>query len=505
MDVSLDPRLPVLVGVGQLTIPSPEPEKLEPADLMAEALRRAERDAGVAGLLRDIDQLLTVNQLSWRYRNDAVAVANRIGAQPRRLATSVVGGNFAGVMMARAAKAIYAGECDSVAICGGEATRTRTRFRANGETPPWSTQDENVLPAEVIGDSRPMVDEAEIAAGVQLPIHVYPLFEVALRAQLGLSVDDHRRRMGNLAAAFASVAANNPYAWIRNAPSADEIVTPSESNRMISTPYTKYLVSNNQVDQGGAVLILSVAEAQRRNISPDRWVFFHSASEAIDHWHVSNRINLHSSPALHIAGRNAYAMAGITPHDIAHADLYSCFTSAVQIGARELQLLDSDHGGWGGIGARIPLTTTGGMTFAGGPFNNYTTHGVATMTNVLRNDPGTFGLCTANGGYTTEHAVLLLSTTPPRNFGYSNPQAEVDALPFNERDETFSGEVEIESATVIYENGSPQRALIAALTTDSKTPRRSWCWTDDISMLNEFENTECVGRKMQRQADGKIV
>ena len=39
------------------------------------------------------------------------------------------------------------------------------------------------------------------------------------------------------------------------------------------------------------------------------------------------------------------------------------------------------------------LTVTGGMTFAGGPWNNYVTHGVATMVGVLREDPGDLGLC----------------------------------------------------------------------------------------------------------------
>ena len=59
--------------------------------------------------------------------------------------------------------------------------------------------------------------------------------------------------------------------------------------------------------------------------------------------------------------------------DVAHVDLYSCFPSAVQIGATEL-----------GLGLDRQLTVTGGLTFAGGPLNNYVMHSIATMVGVLR-------------------------------------------------------------------------------------------------------------------------
>ena len=83
---------------------------------------------------------------------------------------------------------------------------------------------------------------------------------------------------------------------------------------------------------------------------------------------VTERENLHSSPAIRIAGRAAMELAEVGPDDIDHVDLYSCFPSAVQIGATEL-----------GLSQDRQLTVTGGLTFAGGPLNNYVTHGIATM------------------------------------------------------------------------------------------------------------------------------
>ena len=115
-------------------------------------------------------------------------------------------------------------------------------------------------------------------------------------------------------------------------------------------------------------------------IPEDRWVFLHAGADASDHWFVSNRDDLHSSPAIRTAGPAALELAGIGIDDLAHVDLYSCFPSAVQVAAREL-----------GLGLDRQLTVTGGMSFAGGPWNNYTMHGIATMAGVLRDDPGIDG------------------------------------------------------------------------------------------------------------------
>ena len=483
---------------------------MEPADLMAEALRRAEVDSGGSGLLRGADALFTVGGTSWRYRDAAAAVAGRLGIAPRRTATSVMGGNLAGVMLVRAAAAIARGETDIVLLCGGEAQRTRTRLRRAGLEPDWQVQPESVPEGETFGDPRPLIDETERARGVVLPVEVYPLFEVALRARLGLGIDEHRRRIGGLWSAFSTVAAGNPQAWLRTPLSADDITRPSAENPMISWPYTKRLCSNNQVDQGAALVLCSVAAATRAGVPRDRWVFLHAGTEAVDHWNVSHRADLCSSPALRLAGRDAFAIAGIGPDDVAHVDLYSCFPAAVQIAAIELGLAPDrvaagcgDLPGWGGIGARVPLTVTGGMTFAGGPLNDYPTHGVATMIGTLRRDPGAVGLCTANGGYTTEHAVMVMSGTPSRRGGYrhSEPQSEVDALPATAMDDEWSGPVTVESCTVPFRDGEPAHVLFAVRTPDGT---RAWGRSDDPATIVAAMTTEMVGTAAHRSADGTV-
>lgn len=506
-----DPRSPVLVGAGQITQRHPQVDPMEPADLMAEALRRAEADSGGSGLMAAADALFTVGGTSWRYRDAAAAVATRLGISPRRTSTSVMGGNLAGVMLVRAAAAIARGETEVVLLCGGEAQRTRTRLRRDGLEPDWEVQPASMPVGDSFGDPRPLIDDIERSRGVILPVEVYPLFEVALRARSGLGIDEHRRRIGGLWSAFSAVAADNPFAWIRTPMSTEEIIDPTPANPMISWPYTKRLCSNNQVDQGAALVLTSVAAAERAGVPRERWVFLHAGAEAVDHWNVSHRFDLCSSPALRLAGRDAFAIAGIGPDDLTHVDLYSCFPAAVQIAAIELGLAPAhradgcgDLPGWGGIGARLPLTVTGGMTFAGGPLNDYPTHGVATMMQRLRDEPEAMGLCTANGGYTTEHAVMVLSGSPPRTGGYrhSEPQAEVDALPSTPMDDDWVGPVTVESGTVPFHDGVPSHTLFAVRTPSGA---RAWGRSEDPATIAAVVSTEMVGATGHRRADGVVV
>ena len=99
-------------------------------------------------------------------------------------------------------------------------------------------------------------------------------------------------------------------------------------------------------------------------------------------------------------------------------DLYSCFPSAVQLAASELGLPADDPG-------RL-LTSPGGLTFFGGPGNNYATHGIVAVARELRGaESGTLGLSTALGWYATKHALGLYGNAPPaRPFAAHDPEPE---------------------------------------------------------------------------------
>jgi acetyl-CoA C-acetyltransferase len=142
-----------------------------------------------------------------------------------------------------------------------------------------------------------------------------------------------------------------------------------------------------------------------------------------------------------------------------------------------------------GLGLDRQLTRTGGLSFAGGPWNNYVMHAIATLAGELMADPGTLGLCWANGGYATKHAFGIYSTTPPpKGFRYDNPQDEINQLPTRELAADYEGPVTIEGYTVMHSReGVPEFAIAAGRVPDG---RRAWATSnseDDAAALCDGE------------------
>ncbi len=494
---ALDPRTPVLVGVGQLNVRVDRgDEPLEPVAMLAEAARLAAADTGgdADRLLAGLDTIAVVDILSHRYRDPAALVAGELGATPARRWCTVAGGNYPQTLLSRAATDIQAGRADAVLIGGAEAWRTRSAARAAGTDLGWASQGEDAAPTEVLGDQTPLAHEDEIARGIFLPVQLYPVFESAVRAASGRDQAEHQRVVSELWARFSEVAATNPHAWIREARTAEEIRTAGPDNRMIGHPYPKLMNSNNSVEQAAALMLTSVERARDLGISPDRWVFPWTGTDAHDTWFVGNRISLHRSPAIGIAGRKALELAAVGVDDLAHVDVYSCFPSAVQVAANEL-----------GLDLERQLTVTGGLSFAGGPWNDYVSHSIATMASVLRDDAGSVGLITANGGYLTKHAFGVYSTTPPPRgrFVHRECQAEVDDVGSVELVSDHEGAVRIEGATVMHDrDGAPEMAYLATRTPDR---HRAWATSTDDDVIALVTTDEPVGVAAHRSAAGTLT
>jgi len=493
-ELVIDPRTPVLIGAGQLSNRVDRGAAvLEPADLIVEALRLAAEDSGVGpAALTGADTVHVVSLLSWRYRDPARLVAERIGADPRTTTVTGMGGNSPQSLVNLASLAIQTGEADLVLLGGAEAWRTRMAARTAGVELGWTVQGDDVPEAARSTAEVPMNAPGEQARGVVMPVQVYPLFEQAHRIKLGRPLEDHLVAMSQLWARFSDVAAANPHAWIQQSYTAEEIRTPTPDNRMIGFPYTKRLNSNNAVEQGAAVILCSAERAEALGVSRDRWVFPHSGTDVHDHYHVTERDDLGASPAMRIGGRRALAQAGVGVGDLAYVDLYSCFPSAVEIAAEEI-----------GIGTARELTITGGLSFAGGPWNNYVMHSIATMAARLRDDPGAMGLVTANGGYITKHAFGVYSTEPPvEGFRHAEPQAEVDALPRRQLRDEPAGEMAVETWTAMHDrDGNPENGIVLGLFDDGT---RGLGTTTDPDALKALVTEDLAGRRAEITPDGAI-
>jgi acetyl-CoA C-acetyltransferase len=434
-----------------------------------------------------------VSLLSWRYRDPGLLLAHRIGAEGARTRYTGVGGNVPQSLVNQACLDIQSGRADVVLIGGAETWRTRGRLRANGAKPNWTSQDESVAVAEGSDDGVQMAGPAEIRINLDRPAYVYPMFEQALRIAAGERPEDHRRRVGELWSQFSAVAATNPHAWSREALSADEIWQPGPANRMISWPYTKLMNSNNMVDQGAVLVLASAEKATYLQIPSDRWVFPYAGTDAHDTYAIGEREEFFTSPAIRIAGRRALQLAGATIDDVELIDVYSCFPSAVQVAANELGLPLADTG--------RPLTVTGGLTFAGGPWNNYVTHSIATMAEQLVANPGQRGLITANGGYLTKHSFGVYGTEPPTGvFRWEDVQAEVDREPTRDATVEWSGVGTVESWTTPFSRaGTPEKAFVAVRTPDDS---RVLAVINDASEADATVADDIAGAKVQVNADG---
>ncbi len=481
-------QLPIIVGVGQTVNRSGDlREARPPLEMMALAAERAAEDTQAGGaLLAQLDAVVVINILSWSYPDPPAQLAARLGARPRQALYTAIGGNGPQWAVNLMAQRIARGEVQAALIAGAEAMNSLRLARREGVVLPWP--ESSGTPAAV-GETKWGNTPVEQAHRAQMPTQIYPLFENALRAQRREDVAQQRRRLGELSAAFTRVAADNPYAWFRQARSAEELSTPSSANRMIGFPYPKLMNAIMDVDQSAAVLLTNVATARRLGIPADRWVYVRGGADANDLWFVSDRVAFHSSPAIAAAGADALAQAGVGIHQVRHLDLYSCFPCAPQIAAAMLGIPPGDP---------RPLTVTGGLPYAGGPGNNYSSHAIAAMTQRLRQDPGAVGLVTGVGWYLTKHSVGVYSTAPPaepqpRGAG-EELQHRLDAMKHPQCVAAAEGEAAIETYTVTHDrSGAPEVGLIVGRL-DSGA--RFWANTPpDRDLLESMERQEMIGRR----------
>ena len=342
---------------------------------------------------------------------------------------SAIGGNNPQALMHDACLAISRGDLDVVLVTGAEAMYARALARrdpAGRGSSGRASRRARRHPSSSVW-RRPGATELEMQRGVLLPVHAYPLFENALRARQRMDARrSTRARIGALWSRFSEVAAGNPDAWIR---------TPARPTR-----------SSPRAGQPDGLVPLSRSSARptcrstrARPTSCARWR--RPAPPGCPRNAGSSRSRARtptttgssrSGPSCTAprpsgyAGAAALELAGLGIDDVASVDLYSCFPVVVQMAAAELGLAVDDP--------TRPLTLTGGLTFGGGPGNNYTSHGIARAVGALRAAPGTAALVTGLGWYATKHSIGVYASRPPAHggtqpFAWRDVQPEVDALP----------------------------------------------------------------------------
>jgi acetyl-CoA C-acetyltransferase len=464
---------PVLIGWSQVTRYDGEP-----LAAWAEALRQTRIDP------KAIDSLDVLYCQSWPYDDPPGRLAEAVGADPKRLHYSGIGGTTPLVLLAEAAQRIRDHQADVCAIVGGEALATVRTLKKAGERPDWSHKDPKKKPFPFEAPFHP----SEVAHQVFQAYTTFALREVAWRAHQGQSVSEHRDVIGRLFAPMTEVAVGNPHAWFPVARTASELMEVTEGNRVVAHPFTKLVTAIMDVDQGAALIVAS--EEATRRLNADRRVYVRGWGQARDPDYVAEHPDLWRAPGMATAFRSALESAGVGADDVAHFDLYSCFPSSVLFSLDALQVSPSDP--------RAPFTVTGGLPYAGGPGSCYDIGATAAMADVLVDRPG-HGMLTGVGMHLSKHAAVVLSTEPGDMRSVPEPPPGPGPLVIVDEAE---GPATVAAYTVHH--ASDGTATDGLLICDLERRGRCYAKTTDVDFVAELEETEWVGRTVQLQPEGGI-
>jgi acetyl-CoA C-acetyltransferase len=447
---------PVILGVGEyIDRPDNTIDSLEPVDLMARALRAADTDAG-GSILAQADSIDLIGLVSWRYSDPVTLLCQRLGINPARQTNASMGGETPIRLIHEAAVRIAKGEQRIAAIVGGESTYARNKAKKEKIDLPWTPMVAREQAVQ-FPSSRFALSGVAKQLRIMEPAHIYPFYEIAMQAARGQTHAEANRASADLWARYAAVAATNPFAWIRNAPDAETIRTLTADNRLISWPYPKLMVANPAVNLAAGVIVTSLAVAKAAGVSEEHIIHIWGGASAVEPEDFLRRDRYAHSTAQEATLEKAVTLIGGDVRRFDFLELYSCFPVVPKMAMRTLGLRDDE---------RAP-TVTGGLTFFGGPLNNYMGHAVAAMARKLRAAPGKLGLLYGQGGYVNKHHTLVVSTAPPTaplELDYS-VQKEADRRrgPVPPLNEGYSGLATIETYTVIYaRDGAPLQGVVIA-------------------------------------------
>jgi len=502
----VDPRTPVVVGVGQFTerIDDPGYRGMSSVELATEAVRAALADTGadVAAVAKAIEVFAGLRQFEictpfskpplGASDNYVRSVAQRVGADPARAVLEPIGGNGPQKLVTEFAGAIAAGDAEVVLVLGSEPGSTSRYFAKRDDKPDFTEAVGGQLEDRGYGFEQYMSEYTAKHGLTGAPVQ-YGLLDNARRAKLGLSVSDYRQQMAELFAPFSKVAAKNPFSSSPVERSVEEIVTVTDDNRMICDPYPRLLVARDTVNQGAAAILMSVEAARRLGVPEEKWVYLHGHADQTEQA-LLDREDLSVSFSAKQSVAEALRVAGIGMDDIATFDLYSCFPYPVFAVCDEFGLAGDDPRG---------LTLTGGLPYFGGPGNSYSLHGVAETVAEMRDKPGSFGLVGANGGVMSKYSVGVYSTTPADWVADRSKelQQNVAALPKVPVTRNANGTGTIETYSVRYDWPVVTGIIIGRLDADDS---RFMAITEDEDLVALMTDGDPLGARIAVHADDAV-
>jgi len=296
--------------------------------LHVEAAVNAVTDAGLS--LKDIDGIATASSIG------PVQVAHALGITPRWMDGTAVGGTSFLLHVRHAAAAIAAGQASTVLITHGESGRSRV---GAGRIAPTMSSPQG---------------QFEAPFGPVGPPTLFTIPVLRYMKDCGLT----HEQLAYVAVAQRQWAAKNPRAMYRDLITVDDVL----ASRMVAYPF--HLLECCLVTDGGGALV--VTSADRAGDFPKPAVYVLGAGESAETPLVSQMVDFTESQAMKLAGRDAFAQAGITTADVEHVMIYDAFAHLPIYGLEALGFMPKGEAGAfiadGNTepGGSLPVNTNGG-------------------------------------------------------------------------------------------------------------------------------------------------
>jgi acetyl-CoA acetyltransferase len=357
-------------------------------EVLARAARAAVADAGLK--MSDIDGLCTASVLSTMW---PMPVTEYLGINPRYINGTMLGGSSFVAHILPAMMALQSGQCNAVLVCYGSTQRTSTFGRAE------------IAQARRVMDPQPY----ETPYAPMQPLSAYALATRRHMHQYGTT----RRQLAEVAVAARAWAQRNPEAFMRDPLSIDDVL----KARMVSDPLS--VRDCCLVTDGGGAFVL--VRADRARDLPKKPVYVLGNATANWNRQISAMHDLTVTAASQ-SGREAFAMAGLTPADMGVVELYDAFTINTLLFLEDLGFCKKGEAGafveGGGIapGGHLPVNTNGGGLSCTHPGM----YGIFTVIEAVRQLRGEGGerqvqgvqtaLAHGNGGTLSSQSTAILGT-----------------------------------------------------------------------------------------------
>jgi acetyl-CoA C-acetyltransferase len=425
-----------------------------------------------------------VYSISWAYDDLPEQIAQALDLKPGKRKLSGFSGTSPQRFLNQAAEKIMRGEQQAVLVCGAEAFATKKRAKKEGRLLDWPRAEKKSPP--------PFEDPfhpAEIAHNLFQAYTAFALLDSARRAHHKLSLQQNREQQAQMMARLSEVAAANPRAWFRKTHSAESLLNMDNKDRMVAYPFTKNTMAFMEVDMAAAVIMVSDTLADELKIPPQKRIYLNGWGYAKEPPYLAQREKLWQCPAMALAAQQALESAGISMKDITCMDLYSCFSGNLNMTRDVLGMDENDS---------RPLTLTGGLPYFGGPGNNYTTHSIATLVEMLRQHPEQYGLISGVGMNMTHHVFAVYSGRA--QVIHNIPETDTPDWPVKTITETAEGEGLIAAYTVEHNKSG----LSALAICDLPDHTRCYARSEDQALCQAMEETEWVGRKVILHSENQV-